>query len=89
MESTNSEFSKIQLLLEETIDLINDAESIEDASATLVNAKVSINFKYQEIFIFVYIILEWSKNPLPNNYLRKINKFSNFSFIKVEIQFFL
>ena len=44
MESTNSEISKIQLLLEETMDLINDADSIEDASATLANAKVSISF---------------------------------------------
>ena len=52
MESKNSEISKIQLLLEETMDLINDAESIEDASATLVNAKVSVSFKYQIVFIF-------------------------------------
>lgn len=52
MESTNSEISKIQLLLEETMNLINDAESIEDASALLVNAKVRVSFKNQAIFIF-------------------------------------
>ena len=52
MESTNSEISKIQLLVEETMNLINDAESIEDASALLVNAKVRVSFKNQTIFIF-------------------------------------
>ena len=52
MESTNSEISKIQLLLEETMNLINYAESIEDASALLVNAKVRVSFNNQAIFIF-------------------------------------